>query len=182
MRPFFKQHSLAKQGVEVFLIDRKREVVAARPGDDFLYGERLPQDFPPDPYRQKWQRRGREEPDDGTAAPGSWSSFLWEGVKPGLVPWGVLKSAWRQEDPPPCPNCDGPTILTGWGRVQCGMFNWRHVLRHACLGCGRVFEERLSGDLDRWLVAHLDRPLLPVFQVIWGKPNRWEPPGDQEGG
>jgi hypothetical protein len=70
LRPFLKQHSLAKQGVEVFLIDRKREVVAARPGDDFLFGTRLPQDFPVDLYRQKWQRRGLEEADDGTAAPG----------------------------------------------------------------------------------------------------------------
>ena len=88
MRPFFKQHSLAKQGVAVFLIDRKREAVTARLGDDFLYGGRLPPDFPVDLYRRKWQRRGREEPDDGTAAPGSWSSFLWEGAEPGLVPWG----------------------------------------------------------------------------------------------
>jgi hypothetical protein len=71
LRPFFKQHSLAKKGVEVFLIDRKREVVAVRPGDDFLYGWRLPQDFPVGLYRRKWQRRGREESDDGTAAPGS---------------------------------------------------------------------------------------------------------------
>jgi hypothetical protein len=38
VRPFFKKHSLAKQGVEVFLIDRKREAVTAWPGDDFLYG------------------------------------------------------------------------------------------------------------------------------------------------
>ena len=108
-----------------------------------------------------------------------WSSFLWEGGEPGLIPWGAMKGAWRQEDSPPCPNCDGPTILTGWGRVQCGMFNWRHVLRHACLGCGREFEENLHADLGGWLVAHLDRPLLPVFQVIWGKRNGWKPPGDQ---
>jgi hypothetical protein len=54
LRPFFKKHSLAKQGMAVFLIDRKREVVAARPGTDFLYGTRLPQDFPPDLYRRKW--------------------------------------------------------------------------------------------------------------------------------
>jgi hypothetical protein len=60
VRPFFK-HSLAKQGVEVFLIDRKREAVTARPGD-FLYGTRLPQDFPLDLYRQKRQRWGQEEP------------------------------------------------------------------------------------------------------------------------
>jgi hypothetical protein len=59
------------------------------------------------------------------------------------------------------------------------MFNWRHVLCHACLGCGREFEENLHADLGEWLVAHLDRPLLPGFQVIWGKPNEWQPPGDQ---
>jgi hypothetical protein len=57
--------------------------------------------------------------------------------------------------------------------------NWRHILRHACLRCGREFEENLSADLGRWLVAHLDLPLLPVFQVIWGKPNEWQLPGDQ---
>ena len=40
-------------------------------------------------------------------------------------------------------------------------------------------DKNLPADLDKWLVAHLDRPLLPVFQVIWGKPNKWQPPGDQ---
>jgi hypothetical protein len=62
------------------------------------------------------------------------------------------------------------------------MFHWRHVLRHTCLGCGREFEENLHADLGGWLVAHLDRPLLPRLQVIWGKPNEWQPPGDQAGG
>jgi hypothetical protein len=57
VRPFFKKHSLAKQGVEVFLIGRKREVVAARPGDDFLYGERLTEAFPLGVYLEKWRRR-----------------------------------------------------------------------------------------------------------------------------
>jgi hypothetical protein len=178
MRPFCKQHSLARQGVEVVLIDRKREVITAGPGDNFLYGERLPQDFPVDLYRRKWQRRGREEPDDGTAAPASWSSFVWDGSEPGLIPWAVLKAVWRAENSPRCPNCDGPTILKGCGRVQCGMFNWRHILRHACLGCRRRFEENVPSDLGRWLVSHLDPPLLPGFQVIWGKPNKWQPPGD----
>jgi hypothetical protein len=31
LRPFFKKHSLVKQGVEVFLIDRKREVITVKP-------------------------------------------------------------------------------------------------------------------------------------------------------
>jgi hypothetical protein len=94
--------------VEVFLIDRKREVVAVQPGDDFHYGTRLPPGFPVDQYRRKWQRRGQEEPDDGTVAPGSWSSFLWEGVRAGPRPVGVLKGAWCKEDSHPSPNCDGP--------------------------------------------------------------------------
>jgi hypothetical protein len=98
LRPFFKQHSLAKQGVEVFLLDRKREVVAARPGDDFLYGGGFRRTSRRTCNRRKWQRRGQEEADDGTAAAGSWSSFVGQGIDSGLVPWGVLKSAWRKED------------------------------------------------------------------------------------
>jgi hypothetical protein len=178
LRPFFKQHSLAKQGVEVFLIDRKREVITVQPGDDFLYGERLPQDFPVGLYRRKWQRRGLEEPSDGTAAPASWSSFVWEGIEPGLVPWAVLKAAWRTENPPPCPNCERPLVLFGFGRAQCGMFNWRARFILLCPECRRQFEENIPSDLGRWLVAHLDWPLLPSFQVIWGKPNKWQPAGD----
>ena len=180
LRSFFRKHSPAKQGVEVFLIDRKQEVITVRPGADFMYGEKPAEDFPLDLYRRKWRRRGEEEVDDRTAAPASWSSFVWEGSEPGLIPWAVLKSAWRKENSPRCPNCGGPTILTGCGRVQCGMFNWRYVLRHACLGCGREFEESLPADPDRWLATHLDRPLLPAFQMIWGKPNKWLPPDGWE--
>src|SRR5271165_1398204 len=36
LRPFCKQHSLAKQGVEVVLIDRKWEASTPQHGDDFL--------------------------------------------------------------------------------------------------------------------------------------------------
>jgi hypothetical protein len=175
LRSFLKKEALAKQGVEIFLIDRKREVIAVQPGDGFLFGDRLPQDFPLDLYRRKWQRQGEEEPDDAQAAPASWSSFVWAGIEPGQMSWAVLKSVWRKESSPLCPNCEGSTILTGGGRVQCGMFNWRYVLRHACLGCGRQFEENRTADLGGWLVAHLDRPLLPGFEMIWGKPNKWQP-------
>jgi hypothetical protein len=176
LRPFFKAHGLARKVVQVALLDRKREVITLQAGDHFLFGQRLPQDFPVDLYRHKWQRRGQEEPDDRTAAPSSWSSLVWEGIEPSRIPWAVLKGAWRTADSPRCMNCNSPTILTGCGRNQCGMFNWRHVLHHACLGCGRQFEENLPADLGRWLVAHLDRPLLPGFQVIWGKPNKLQPP------
>jgi hypothetical protein len=59
------------------------------------------------------------------------------------------------------------------------MFNCRHALRHVCLGCRRQFEKNIFADLGRWLVAHLERPLLPGFQVIWGKPVKWQPPNEQ---
>jgi hypothetical protein len=106
--------------------------------------------------------------------------FRNEGRKLGLkrlIPWAVLKAVWRTENSARCPNCDGPTILTGCGRVPYGMFNGWHVLRHACLGCRRQFEENPTSDLSGWLMAQLERPVLPGFQVIWGKPNKWQPPG-----
>jgi hypothetical protein len=179
LRSFFRKHSLAKQGVEVFLIDRKREVIAVRPGDDFLFGKRLPQGFPLGLYRQKWQRRGQEEPDDGTAAPGSWSSFVWEGVEPGLIPWAVLKAAWRTENPPPCPNCDRPATLAGFGRALCGMFNWRPRFVRFCPVCRRQSEDASPPNLDSWVLAYLDKRTLPGFQRVWGRVVKWQPPGDQ---
>src|SRR5262249_34801570 len=47
---------------------------------------------------------------------------------------------------------------------------------------GGFEEENLHADLGGWQVTHLDRPLLPGFQVIWGKLNEWQPPGDQARG
>jgi hypothetical protein len=41
LRPFFKQHGLATKGVKVALLDRKREVITPRQGDDFLFGEAI---------------------------------------------------------------------------------------------------------------------------------------------
>ena len=179
LREFFQRHGLALEDVAVVLCERKREIVTVTSESEFLFGKALAGSFPVELYLDRWHRRQFEEPGDTQAAPVSWSSFVWEGVEPGLIPWAVLKAAWRTDDSPPCLNYDGPTILTGCGRVECGMFNWRHVLRHACLGCRRQFEENIPSDLGRWLVAHLDRPLLPDFQVIWGKPVKWQPPSDQ---
>src|SRR5450631_1187354 len=42
LRPFFRQHGLARKGVKVVLLDRKREVSTLQHGDDFLFGDRLP--------------------------------------------------------------------------------------------------------------------------------------------
>ena len=59
MRPFFKKHGLARKGVKVALLDRKREVSTPRHGDDFLFGEQLAPSWPWKAYRTKWQRRAR---------------------------------------------------------------------------------------------------------------------------
>src|SRR5262249_21204598 len=120
LRPFFKQHGLARKVVQVALIGRKRELTTVQGGDDFLYGERLAEAFPLRVYLEKWRRRTIEEPDDWTPAPWSGSNYCWEGVEQGWLPWRVLKSAWRHEDAPPCPNCDRPTLLTAFGYFACG--------------------------------------------------------------
>ena len=46
LRPFFKTLRLARRRVEVVVRDRRKEVVAVKPGDDFLFGERLGRAFP----------------------------------------------------------------------------------------------------------------------------------------
>ncbi len=53
LRPFFKQHRLARPEVEVVLRDRKKEIVTAYNGDDFLFGDRLAADFLLDHYLSK---------------------------------------------------------------------------------------------------------------------------------
>src|SRR5262245_25675099 len=57
LRPFFKQHGLATKGVQVALIDRKRQTARVQPGDALLYGERLGEKFPLGVYLEKWRRR-----------------------------------------------------------------------------------------------------------------------------
>ena len=104
LRPFFKQHGLARNAVRVILIDRKREASTAQTGDDFLYGERLARDFAAGRCTwRKWQRRAIEEPDDWTPAPCSGSGFAWKGIEPNRIPWAALKSAWRHENAPALP-------------------------------------------------------------------------------
>lgn len=46
LRPFFKQHRLARPELIVQLRDRKKEVITTKPGEDFLYGEKIAADFP----------------------------------------------------------------------------------------------------------------------------------------
>jgi hypothetical protein len=147
LRPFFKQHGLARKSVEVALIDRKREVVTAQHGDDFLFGERLPPFWPCKVYWSKWQRRHVKEPDDWTAAPHTWSGFAWKGIEPNRIPWAVLKSAWRRTTAPLCMNCDQATLLTNFGLPWCGMFNRRpFTFAGDAGGCSRIGRSRTCRD------------------------------------
>jgi hypothetical protein len=137
---FFKRHGLAKNEVFVALCERKRETVVICTGDEFSYGLPLSESFPVELYRVKWHRRAMTERDDWQADSGSWSSFSWEGIEPGLVPWAALKAAWAKETPV-CPNCDQPTILASFGLAACGMFNRRPRFICICPECRRSFED-----------------------------------------
>src|ERR1700677_2802165 len=62
LRPFFKLHGLARNEIEVVLIDRKRDATTILSGDDFLYGNKLAEAFPVEQYSSKSQKRQIEEP------------------------------------------------------------------------------------------------------------------------
>jgi hypothetical protein len=178
LRAFFKQHGLAKRGVRVTLIDRKREASTVQTGADLLYGVRLSEKFPLGAYLKKWRQRAIEEQDDWTAAPHTWSGFAWEGIEPNRIPWAALKSAWRRTTPMLCPNCDEPTVLAHFGLPQCGFCNREARFIHVCGQCRRRFQDY---SIDRfevmtWMVSNLDAEVLPDFIMWMGKPVKWQPP------
>ncbi len=178
LRPFFKQHGLARKGVRVVLLDRKREATTVQTGDAFLYGERLADSFPLRVYLEKWRRRNIEETDDWQAAPDTFSGFVWQGVEANGIPWAALKSAWRRTTPMLCLNCAAPTLLTNFGLPQWGMFNRQARFLHACGRCQRRFQDDSIDrfDVERWLLSNLDAEVLPDFILWMGKPVPWKPP------
>jgi hypothetical protein len=178
LRPFFKQHGLARKGIQVALIDRKRELTTVKPGDAFLYGERLAQLWPWKAYRRKWQRRAVEERDDWTAAPHTWSGFAWESIEPNCIPWCALKSAWRRATPLICLNCDRPTLLVNFGHPWAGMFNRRLMFISVCPVCRRSFEDRSVGDVGKWIVKNLEAEVWPDYEMMWDRTREWELPRD----
>jgi hypothetical protein len=181
LRPFFKQHRLARKSVQVALLDRKRETTTAQTGDAFLYGERLTEAFLLCVYLEKWRRRATEEPGDWAPAPCSGSNYCWEGVEQGWVPWRVLKSAWRREDAPPCQNCDRPTLLTAFGHFACGFYKRAPEVVRVCPLCGSRFEDHSPWAGPEWLPANLDGPLLPTADLTFGRPVKWTLPWTAEG-
>jgi hypothetical protein len=168
LRPFFKHHGLARKGVKVALLDRKRETTTVQTGCDFLYGERLTEEFPLRVYLGKWRRRATEEPDDWQAAPCSASNYCWEGIEERWIPWRVLKSAWRHEDAPLCQNCDRPTLLIAFGYFACGFYKRGPAVVRICPLCGSSFEDHSPWDGPGWMLANLDEPLLSSADLMFG--------------
>jgi hypothetical protein len=179
LRPFFKKHDLARQHVEAVLLDRKRETSTVRTGDHFLYGERLAEGFPLAVYREKWRRKATEEGDDWAPAQHGWSSYCWEGVGQRCVPWRVLKCLWRNENVPPCRNCDRPTLVYVFGMFVAGFYKLEPKVVRICPLCTSSFYEASGGP--RWLLANLDKSLLPSAQMMFGHPVRYPLPWTAEG-
>jgi hypothetical protein len=176
LRPFFRQHGLARKSVQVALLDRKREVTTVQHGDDFLFGQPLPPFWPWKVYWRKWQRRAVQEPDDWTAAPHTWSGFAWKGVEPNCIPWAALKSAWRRATSLICLNCDKPILLTNFGFPWSGMFNRRPLFIYTCGKCRRLFEDRSVGEVGKWIVNNLEAEVWPNDEMVWDRTSEWEPP------
>ena len=179
LRPFFKAHGLARQGIEVVVRDRKKETVTTQTGDDFLFGERLPPFWPLNVfwlnrYWKKWHRRYQEESNDWTAAPGTWSGFGWKGIEPNLIPWAAMKSAWRRVAPGTCLNCDVPTILTNFGLRPVGMLNRSPNFVSVCSKCYRSFTDESVKDVGAWIVKNLDVEVRPDAEMIWGRRVKWD--------
>ena len=187
VRPFFKQHRLARNEIEVVLLDRKREARTVKQGDEFLYGEPLPLPWSPNYwhclnlYQRKWQRRFVAEDTDWRAAPCSYSNYCWDGVKYRCIPWAALKSAWRHENPPLCVNCDKPTLLVRFGYFSEGCCKREPLVTCICPHCRRQFEDHSHWDGPKWLMENLDEPFLPDWDILYREQVRYTLPWTLEG-
>lgn len=167
LKPFFKDHGLARPEIEVVLKDRKKENVTTLTGDSFLYGVPLASDFDLHLFKQKWERRFSDEADDWLAAPGTSSGFAWDGLADGSIPWAAMKSAWRSGSGV-CLNCSGEMLLVNFGLRQVGVFNRAGFVEHVCGTCRRSFRDE-TVDVKAWMATSLDLDVLPGFEVMWGK-------------
>jgi hypothetical protein len=96
------------------------------------------------------------------------------GTAPGaLHPVGVLKSAWRHEDAPPCRNCDEPTLVTSFGYFVCGLYKRGPVVTRVCLRCRRDLEDHAWWSSPQWMLANLEEPMLPSWDLMFGRPVRY---------
>lgn len=188
LRPFFKTHGLARKGVEVVLIDRKRDSTIVQAGDDFLYGDKLDEAFPVELYLNKWRRREVEEPDDDQAAPFSGSNYWWETPPPSKptpsilpIPWRVLKSVWQNEQARLCRNCGQATLVTRFGYFPSCFYKREPRFIRICLLCRRSFAGDLPTNMAEWMMTNLDQPLLPTYDLMFLKPVKYTLPWTPEG-
>jgi hypothetical protein len=176
LRPFFKTHRLARPEIEIVLRDRKKEITTTKPGDDFLFGDRIAPDFPLDLFQSKWANRFTKEADDRQAAPSTNSGFAWAETENNRIPWVALKSTWRRAAPGVCLNCDTPTILVNFGLRQVGMFNRCPYFVRICGTCRRSFRDETVKDVGEWMAANLDVDVQPRFEMVWGRKRKWVTP------
>jgi hypothetical protein len=174
LKPFFKSHGLARPEIEVLLRDRKKETVTTLTGDSFLYGVPIASDFDLELFKNKWEKRFSNEPDDGMAAPGTSSGFAWDGIPDGSIPWEAMKSGWRRGGGMVCQNCSGPTILTNFGLRQAGTFNRSPNFVRVCVPCRRTFVDDSIKNVRAWIVANIDAEVWPGFEMVWGKREKLE--------
>ena len=169
LKPFFKDHGLARPDISVELRDRKKETVTTLTGDSFLYGVPLASDFDLELFQSKWERRFSNESDDWQAARGTSSGFAWAGLADGSIPWSAMKSAWRRSAPGVCLNCSGTTFWTNFGLRQVGMFNRSPNIVRVCVPCRRSFVDDSIKDVRAWIVANIDAEVWPTYEMVWGK-------------
>jgi hypothetical protein len=174
VRPFFKKHQLARNNVVVVLKDRKKEIVARRTGNEFLFGEEIFTGWPLKLFLAQWRRRFEQQPDDWKAAPGTWSGYTWAGLESNQIPWAALKCVWRRGDATPCQNCDEPTMLVNFGDPWTGMLRRSPTFIHVCCACRRAFLDDSIRDVGAWMDLHLDEEVRPDFIMIWQKQRRLE--------
>jgi hypothetical protein len=169
LRPFFKNHGLTSPDVQVTLLERKKEIVTNKTGDDFLYGLPIAQDFPIELFLTKWGNRFQIEADDHQAALMTNSGFAWNGLENGQIPWSALKSAWQRSQPTSCLNCSGETILVNFGFRQVSVFNRSPNFVSVCPKCRRSFIDDSIKDVAGWMVTNLKTDFCLIGEVVWGK-------------
>ena len=122
--------------------------------------------------RRRWRMTATAQLDDWQAA--SDKAAIKRGWFPcglGVVPWAVLKRAWKVEAlaashpkwsrglvAPRCPDCRSKAIFHGHRSGLEGEGRGRR----ACLRCRLVFEHRWA-DVDAWLSQVWVRAYAPVF-------------------
>ena len=173
LRPFLKANQLTSPGVQVTLLDRKKEIATNKTGDDFQYGQPIAKHFPIELFLSKWNNRFQQEHDDHLATPRTNSGLAWDGLELGRIPWAALKSAWQRSQSLSCLNCSGETILVNFGYRQVGVFNRSPNFVSVCPQCRRSFVDDSITDVAGWMATNLETDFCPVGEVVWGKRVEW---------